>query len=274
MSLLPIAVQLYTLRDLTQADFSGTVREVARMGYAGVELAGFGNLKTASEVRRVLDDAGLAACGSHASIDVLELDLNRVLDDNATLGNKNIICPWMPEERRKDADGWKQVAVTLNRIGGECRQRGFEFAYHNHSFEFQKFTLRDPIETAAEANPPSDSSQLEKTGLDLLFAQTDPALVKAELDVYWVQHGGFDPIVWIKQLGPRCLLLHLKDMAPGGERKFAPVGAGTLDFAEILKAARDVGVKWGIVEQDTTYETPPLEAIRTSFENLKNLGAV
>ena len=274
MPALPIAVQLYTLRDLTRTDFSGVAAELARMGYAGVELAGYGNLKTAAQVRRVLDDHGLNVAGSHAPIEALETELGRVLDDNTALGNRNIVCPWMPEARRKDAAGWRDVAKSLNRIGGECRQRGFEFAYHNHSFEFVKFTLCDPSETAVDANPPTDSAQLEKSGLDILFERTDPALVKSELDVYWVQHGGADPIVWIKKLGPRCLLVHLKDMAQGGEKRFAPVGDGTLDFAEILKAARDAGVKWGIVEQDSTYDVPPLDAVRKSYENLKRLGAV
>jgi sugar phosphate isomerase/epimerase len=274
MAALPIAVQLYTLRDLTKSDFAGVIAEVARIGYAGVELAGYGNLKTAAEVRKVLDAHGLKVAGSHAPIETLESDLNRVLDENVTLGNRNIVCPYLPEDRRKSADDWRQVAASLNRIGGECRARGFEFAYHNHSFEFQEFTLCDAIETAVEENPPTDSSQLEKTGLEILFDRTDPALVKAELDVYWVQHAGADPIVWIKTLGPRCLLLHLKDMSPGDERKFAPVGTGTLDFREILKAAREVGVKWGIVEQDSTYDVPPLDAIRTSFENLRKVGAV
>jgi sugar phosphate isomerase/epimerase len=274
MSNLPIAVQLYTLRDLTTVDFAGAIAEVARMGYAGVELAGYGNLKSPSEVRKVLDDHGLKVAGSHAPIERLETDLNRVLDENETLGNRNIVCPWLAEGRRKDASDWRDVAKSLNRIGGECRQRGFEFAYHNHAFEFVKFTLCDPTETAAGANPPTDSSELEKSGLDILFDETDPALVKSELDVYWVQHGGADPIVWMKKLGPRCLLLHLKDMAAGGDRKFAPVGEGVLDFSEILKAAREAGVKWGIVEQDNTYDVAPLDAVRTSFENLRKLGAV
>jgi sugar phosphate isomerase/epimerase len=274
MAAMPIAVQLYTLRELTRTDFAGVAEQVARIGYAGVELAGFGNLQSAEEVRRVLDGLGLVVCGSHAPIDALESDLNRVLDANAALGNRNIVCPYLPEERRRDANGWRGVARSLNRIGGQCRARGFEFAYHNHSFEFQRFTLCDPTETAAEARPPTNSAELEQTGLDLLFSNTDPALVKAELDVYWVQHGGADPVVYLKKLGPRCLLVHLKDMAPGGERKFAPVGSGMLDFGEILKAAREAGVKWGIVEQDTTYDVPPLEAVRQSFENLRKLGAV
>ena len=80
--------------------------------------------------------------------------------------------------------------------------------------------------------------------------------------------------VWLKKLGPRCLLVHLKDMSEGGERKFAPVGEGILDFAQILKASRDAGVKWGIVEQDSTYDVPPLDAVRRSFENLRKLGGV
>ena len=261
MSDLPIAVQLYTLRDLTKSDFVKTVAEIARIGYAGVELAGYGDLKTAAEVRRVLDDNGLKVAGSHASIEALEADVNRVLDDNAALGNRNIVCPFMPEARRKDAGGWRDVAASLNRIGGQCRARGFEFV---------KFTLRD----AADPAKPTDSSQLEKTGLDILLDNTDPALVKAELDVYWVQHGGADPIVWLKKLGPRCLLVHLKDMSEGGEGKFAPVGEGILDFAQILKASRDAGVKWGIVEQDSTYDVPPLDAVRRSFENLRKLGGV
>jgi hypothetical protein len=77
----------------------------------------------------------------------------------------------MPEARRKDAGGWRDVAASLNRIGGQCRARGFEFAYHNHAFEFVKFTLRD----AADPAKPTDSSQLEKTGLDILLDNTDPA---------------------------------------------------------------------------------------------------
>ncbi len=77
---------------------------------------------------------------------------------------------------------------------------------------------------------------------------------------------------YIQKLGPRMLLLHVKDMAPGEEHRFAPVGAGLLDFEAILKACGGLGVQWAIVEQDTTYETPPLEAARTSLESLRRLG--
>src|SRR2546423_1130639 len=105
MSKLSISLQLYTVRGLTPKDFAGTIKDVAGIGYRFVEMAGYGNLKTAAEVKKVLDDNGIGVSGAHAGIEVLESDLNKVMDESDTLGNKNIICPWMPENRRKDAAG-------------------------------------------------------------------------------------------------------------------------------------------------------------------------
>lgn len=251
--MIPISVQLYTVRDLIAKDFAGTVKQVAAIGYKSVEMAGYGDLKTAKAAKKALDDAGLKVDGGHATIDELEKDLERIMDENEALGSHYIICPWMPEERRKDAAGWKACAPALNRVGRACHERGFDFAYHNHSFEFQKFDGRP--------------------GLDILFENSEPHLVKAEIDVYWVKHGGEDPVERINKMGDRVMSLHLKDMQPGDDMKFAEVGAGILDFKAILDAATKNGVKYGAVEQDNTYDTPPLEAIRTSYENLKKLGA-
>ena len=251
--MIPISVQLYTVRDLTTRDFAAAVKQVAAIGYQTVEMAGYGNLKSAAEAKKALDDAGLTVAGTHAPIEALEKEIAKVLDDNDALGSKLIICPWMPEARRKDADGWKTVAKSLNTAGRACHERGVDFAYHNHSFEFQKFD--------------------GKTGLDILFDNSEAHLVKAEVDVYWVKHGGEDPVARINQLGDRCVALHLKDMAAGEERKFAEVGTGILDFKAILDAATEHGVRYGAVEQDSTYGKDPIAAIKTSFENLKKLGA-
>ena len=248
-----ISVQLYTVRDLTSKDFAGTVKKVAQIGYRYVEMAGFGNLKSAAEARKALDDAGLKVSGAHANIDALEKELNKVLDDNAAMGNKTIICPFMPEPRRKDAAAWKQSAAGLTKVGRACSEKGYEFAYHNHSFEFQKFD--------------------GKTGFDILWENSDPNFVKAEVDVYWVKHGGDDQVARINQLGKRVIVLHLKDMAAGPDKKFAPVGTGILDFKSILDAGDKLGIPFGAVEQDNCYETPPLEALKISYENLKKLGA-
>ncbi len=258
MSKLPIAAQLYTLRDLTRTDFAGTLAQVRNIGYRGVELAGHGNLASAKDVRKVLDDLDLELAGAHIGIDTLEKDLAQTLDEQAVLGNQNIVCPYLPDNRRKDAEGWRQVAHSLSTIASKCKQRGLNFAYHNHSFEFQ------PVETEGK----------QTTGMDILWQNTEANLVRAELDVYWVQHANLDPVQYIKTLNKRVLLLHLKDLAKDEEKSFAPVGEGILNFQEIIAAGESVGAQWGIVEQDSTYKVPPLDALRISYDNLRKLGAV
>lgn len=250
--MIPISVQLYTVRDLTSKDFADAMKRVAAIGYQTVELAGYGNLKTAKEARAALDAAGLKAAGMHAPIEQLESAIEKVLDDAETVGTTVIVCPFLAEARRKDARGWKQVAKSLNAAGRAAHERGIELAYHNHSFEFQKFA--------------------GQTGLDILFSNSEAHLVKAEIDVYWVQHGGEDPSERIEKLGDRVIALHLKDMADGPDRRFAEVGTGILDFKSILAAAEKAGVKFGAVEQDDCYGKSTLESIRTSFQNLKKLA--
>src|SRR5215217_2216637 len=95
MAALPLSVQLYTVRDLTAKDFAGTMKELAKIGYENVELAGYGNLKTAADAKKALDDAGLKVSGAHAPLDQLEKDVEKVLDETELLGNKNLICPWL-----------------------------------------------------------------------------------------------------------------------------------------------------------------------------------
>jgi len=250
----PISAQLYTVRDQIKTDFAGTVRQLGKIGYAGVELAGYGNLSSAAEVKKACADAGVKISGAHVGIEQLEKELNKALDDNDAVGNKNIIIPWLNEDRRKSADDWRNFARTCNDVATKAQPRGFTVAYHNHSFEFQTFD--------------------GKSGYDLFLENSDPRLVKVELDVYWLQHGGQDPAATIRKLANRTVLVHLKDMAAGPEKRFAPVGTGLLDFKSILAASEQVGAKWGVVEQDQCYDTPPLEAMRISFENLKKLGAV
>ena len=251
-----IGIQLYTLRDLASKDLPATLKSVAVTGYKHVELAGYGSLKSVKDVKNALDDAGLKAPAGHWAIDVLEkeADLQRIMEDVQVLEMQHVVVPFLAEDRRKDAAAWKKTAKLLDEIGSYFHGIGVELAYHNHAFEFQKFD--------------------GKTGWDILFENTTPHLVKAELDVYWAAYAGVDPVGLIDKLGERVRLLHLKDLAAGDEKRFAPVGTGTIDFKAILAAAEKHGVRWGFVEQDKTYDTPPLDAIKTSLENLKKLGAL
>jgi len=248
------ALQLYTLRDLTAKDFAGTVKQVAQLGYKYVETAGYGNLGNAKAAKKALDDAGLKACSGHFAIDLLEKTPEKVIEDALTLEIDTVVCPFLTEDRRKGAAGYEAVAKVLDAAGLRLHQHGIILAYHNHNFEFEKFG--------------------DKYGLDIIFENTQPHLVVGEIDVYWVKNAGVEPAEYLEKLGDRVRALHLKDMAKGGDKRFAPVGTGVIDFKTILAVAEKHHVRWGIVEQDQTYDVPPLEAIKTSLENLKKLGAV
>lgn len=247
MSRVPVAVQLYTLREEMEHDFVGILGEVAKLGYKGVEFAGYGGL-SAPELRRVLNELGLEVAGSHIALAALETELDQVITYNLAIGNRNIVCAWLPEEYRQN---YHQVAQKLTAIGGRLWEHGLQLLYHNHEFEFERFEGRH--------------------GLEILFGESNPDLVQAELDVYWTQMGHGNPSSWLRRLGRRCPVIHLKDMTAGPEQQFAPVGTGVIDF-EAVFAASEGTAHWYIVEQDQTYGQPPLEAVRISLENLRSWG--
>lgn len=247
---IPISLQLYTVRDLTAKDMAGTLAAVAKMGFQFVELAGYGNLKSAAEVKRALDSVGLKVSSSHTSLDALEANLPAAIEDARTLGHRHIVVPWLAEARRSTVEGYKQAAASMNRIGAETRRNGIGLAYHNHDFEFKKLDGRN--------------------GLDWLFDSCDADLVGAEVDVYWVKSGGEDPVERLAKFGRRATLVHLKDMARDG--KYAPLGTGILDFPKILTACAACDTKFLIIEQDVTYDLPPMEAVAVSWNYLKNLA--
>jgi sugar phosphate isomerase/epimerase len=221
---------------------------VREIGYTRVEVAGLGAY-SAQRYRATLADAGLTPIAAHWPIDDLESDINSVITSAEALGVRHVVCPYVPEERRADEADWRACAASLNAAGRACRERGLQLSYHNHSFEFVNIGGR--------------------FALDLLFAETDPEYVHAELDTYWVKHGGQDPVAYIRKLRGRCPLVHLKDMADDPSRTFAPVGTGTLDFPAILREAETAGCSYGIVEQDTC-AGDPLDAVRISFEYLRD----
>jgi sugar phosphate isomerase/epimerase len=247
----PVALQLYTVRDEMDKDFAGTVRKVAEIGYTSVELAGTGGL-AAKDLKTLLDDLGLTAVGPHAGMDQLVGSLEATLDYFAELGVPYITCPFMPEQYRA-ADTFGATCALFDRIGQACKERGMQFCYHNHAFEF---------ETLVEG----------KTLFDALYDGTDPELVKGEVDVYWVQYGGHDPAGTIARRPDRFPLIQLKDMT-AGEPTFAEVGEGILDMPGICAASEANGAAWYVVEQDRC-QRPTLESAKLSFDNLKTMGKI
>jgi len=250
MPKIPIALQMYTLRDDAEKDFAGTIRKVAEIGYAAVELAGHGGLSV-QELSGLLADNHLKVAGSHIALEVLESDLPKVIEENLALGNRHIVIPYLGEDRRRTAEDYKKVAETLNKYGESLQSSGMTLCYHNHDFEFQ----------------PLDNGQL---GEDILLENTDPQLVKAEVDTYWVLKAGQDPVAFIQKHTGRVPLLHIKDMDPA-DGSFAPVGTGKLPLDALIAAAPAVGVEYLIVEQDVC-KGPAIEAVTLSYNNLKAKG--
>jgi sugar phosphate isomerase/epimerase len=243
----PIALQLYTVRDLTSRDFIGTLRQVADVGYRAVEFAGTNGLEP-SDLRSALDDYGMQAVSAHVSLADLRLPPRDLLAQLRTLGCAYAALAWLPPEERGSVEGTKRLAEILNQWGQTCRDEGIRFAYHNHDFEFA------PIEST--------------TMFEILTSGTDPELVFFELDVYWTQFAGLDPAELIRRYTGRLPLLHMKDMT-AGDRSYAPVGTGTLAWPSIVEAARVAGTQWFIVEQDSSAQ--PLKDVQASLPNLRML---
>ncbi|MEW5978143.1 MAG: sugar phosphate isomerase/epimerase [Acidobacteriota bacterium] len=247
----PVALQLYTVRDLIQADFTGTLKKVSKIGYDAVEFAThYGGLPP-SQLKSILADLGLKCAGAHEGFDRLDKELDQVVAFHQSLGNTFITCPAIPQSwREKGADGYRQFGQRLNEIGAQIKKSGMQLCYHNHSFEFVK----------------ADGKYL----LDILFEAADPGAVQAEIDVYWVTHAGEDPVSFIRKHAGRCPLFHIKDMKPGEKKEFAPVGRGIIKMKEVIQAAQASGAVWLIVEQDRT-DGSPLEAIEISLKSMRRL---
>ena len=244
MDNLHIALELYTVRDETQRDFAGTLRSVARMGYKGVEFAGYGNL-TSQEMSALLSETGMQAVSTHLGLQSLQdAQLEASIRYCRDIGCPFIVLPWLPHEQRT-RESLQELAPQLNAIGQRCQEQGIGFAYHNHDFEFARV----------------DGSYL----LDYLLQATDPSLVKVELDVYWVAYAGVDPVAYLHALGDRVAFIHLKDMA--ADRSMTEVGKGMLAMQQICEFAQSRGL-WGIVEHDHP-DIPSLESARISLEYFK-----
>ncbi len=248
---LPVAVQMYTLRDLAKTDFKGTMAKVAKIGYTAVEFAGYGDL-TAPQVKQLLQDLGLECAGTHEGYGALtEANVDKTSEFDKAIGNRYIVCPSMPGEfREQGADGIKTFCDGMNQAGEKIRKAGMQLCYHNHDFEFKAVG--------------------GQTIYDVLLERTDAGLVKMEIDTYWVQHANLDPIALIKKLGKRCALLHMKDMTKAEPHTFAPVGMGRMDIRGIVKAGKAVGVAWYIVEQDRC-QGPADEAVAHSYDHLSRI---
>lgn len=247
MKEIPVAVQLYTLREETNEDFAGTLRRVSELGFDGVEFAGFGGL-TAQEVKTLLDELGLKAAASHIPLEQLKNNLKQVIEDQKTIGSNYIVCPFLMPDERSEED-YQSLISFLDEVGELCRQEGISLCYHNHDFELE------PLKDGRKA-------------LEAIFDDTKPENLQTELDIYWLKKAGENPTEWISRYKSRSPLVHLKDMTTDEEQFFAELGTGGVDIEAVLKMGEEADVKWWIIEQDQTRRTP-FESIEISINYLR-----
>jgi sugar phosphate isomerase/epimerase len=245
----PIALQLYSIKELTQADLIGTLEKVAKIGYDGVEFAGYFGTP-AKELNKALNRFGLKAAGSHVGIEDLKQDLTKAIEYSLEIASPYIICPGLPKEMRSSGDEYKRTADLFNIIGQRCKESGIQFGYHNHDFEFLQFA--------------------GEYGLDLLVQHTEPELLFVELDTYWVEYSGLRSIDFIEKYKERCRILHIKDMKSSADKRNIEIGAGIMDFKTIIPAAQKQGVQWYTVEQEE-FELDQLISIEKSVRYLRTI---
>jgi len=258
-----IGIQLYTIRDAMAKDVPGSLKKVSDLGYKYLELASYANGKfygyEPAEFKKIVSDLGMVILSSHTQVEALGITLDnakKMAEDHAKIGVKYCIQPWVVEEARKTLDSYKKMAAEWNKVGGIMKEHKIQFGYHNHNFEFNTVEGKIPY-------------------YDVFMVELDKDLVTMELDLFWAIKAGQNPVEMFKKYPGRFQLFHMKDMftkeAPfyvPSTNDFAPVGAGLINFKEILAAKKIAGLKYMLVEQDSTKDGKPFDAIKTSITNL------
>ena len=242
-----VGIQLYTVRDQMKADFEGTLAHIAEIGYKEVEFAGYFD-HAAAEVKAILNRHGLAAPSTHVAFENDE-KWKAALDTAKTIGHEYIVMPWIPQERRKTLDDWKNFAQVFNHAAQMAHDAGIQFAYHNHDFEFPKMDGQIPY--------------------DVLLQNTDPKLVQLEIDLYWITKAGQDPLAYFSRWPGRVPLVHVKDSAGPPEHKMVDVGQGKIEWKRIFAKREQAGIKHFFVEHDQPPQ--PFDDIAASYKYLSQL---
>jgi sugar phosphate isomerase/epimerase len=245
----PLSVQLYSLGTAPATDVGGTIARLAALGFAAVEpVVNTGASEQMQEfakshaehvppavdvaaLKRALDAYGMVAPSSHVQLPDGE-HAQAILDEQEMLGSTTLVTAAIFDaesgslENFSDLDRIKELAERFNRGAELARARGMRVGYHNHFWEF-------------------GTDFDGRSGLEVFFELCEPDVV-AEVDVYWAQVGGRDPVDLVRTLGDRVRLLHVKDGDGQGGEVSSPLGEGVVDLPPILAAA--TAAEWHIVE--------------------------
>lgn len=244
-----VGVQLYTLRRAMGRSPERTLERVRTIGYQEVEFAGWFD-RPAADIRRMLDDTGLAAPAAHIGLEDLDAGRDALFERASHIGHRWLVVPWIDAERRRSLDDWRRVAEALQQGGEAARAAGLRLAYHNHDYEFPALDGAVPFE--------------------LLLRETSAEVLDFELDFYWLAKAGGDPLALFRAHPGRFTLAHLKDSAGPPDHEMVDVGAGTLDWPRLVAAGRDAGIRRWFVEHDAPRDE--FRSIASSYRFLTGSG--
>lgn len=244
---IPIGLELYSLREQCKTDLPGMLAAVSKIGYKGVEFAGYHG-RSAKELRKMLDDNGIVACGTHTPYEsVLGDKLKETIEFNRVIGNKFLIIPSMTAHSRKD---WQERARLFNELADKVKGDGMSVGYHAHAHDFKKMD--------------------NETSWAIFSTNTRPEVI-LQLDVSNCADGGGDPVTELKKFGAgRTRSIHIKPHGGGPE---AIIGEDKLDWKAIFAFCEGPGkTDWYVVEHETSKD--PLETVRRTYGALKQFGKV
>ena len=232
----------------------GALDGIAKEGYKLMEIAPDDRIGD-EEFRTALNEHGIRALAGHLMIDRFSDDqYDETIEYARFFGLKYLVLPWCYPDSIKDYETTVETAKKMEELAKKVKESGFELLFHNHWMEFEDVYEGKCVE-------------------DILFENT--STLGFELDIGWAYAGGCDVVPYIKKLGDRLKIVHIKDIHPNDMRLPVEIGTGAVNMKECLDAASAVGVKYGIVEQDVTADKRELhafESIRLSRENLKKMG--
>jgi len=253
MNKINIGVQLYTLREVMKTDeeIEKGFKLISDTGYKSIQISAI-PVNDFNWMKETADKYGLEICCTHTPFEKI-INQTKLVATEHDLLNCNIVgIGYKPEIFPQTIEGYYSFAKALDKIGAELKEYGKKLAYHNHHFEFQKFS--------------------NKTGMDILLENTSPENVGFIFDTYWGQAAGVDPEDFIHKIRGRMDVCHLKDMNMDGFNAiFTEIGCGNMNFAKILAACIKTNVKYAVVEQDNCYGKDPYESLEISYRNISKI---
>jgi sugar phosphate isomerase/epimerase len=252
----PLGVQTYTFRRSIGNDPAKTLDTIKAMGFTEVE--GGGGRIAPEDFKKLCDERGISIPSTGADYNQLVKSPDSVVMRAKALGSKYVMCAWIPhDDGVLTLENAKKAVDDFNKAGKYLRDNGLIFCYHAHGYEFQPYE--------------------DGTLLDYIVKNTNPEYVSFEMDIFWIQFGGGDPVALLKKYGDRWKLMHLKDMRKGikkdltggtSQENDVAFGTGQMDIPSILKEAKKLGIKHYFIEDESSNI---IEQLPVSIAYLKSL---